>query len=84
MKNWFKESNLNRLGWKIVAEQSGSRKIKEVYTMSGKPENERLELLYGRGHKVIMVHRFDDSGKCIAAEEANIHGRLVPCNPNRI
>ena len=80
----FSEANLNRLGWKIVPELSGDRTIKDTYTATGKPNNERIEVLYGKDHKVIMAHRFDDDGNCIACCETNTNGRLVHANPARV
>ena len=41
-KNSFTEPELNKLGWKVVSELSGDRTIKDTYTATGKPENERV------------------------------------------
>ena len=83
-KNSFTEPELNKLGWKVVSELSGDRTIKDIYTATGKPENERVEVLYGKNRRVIMAHRFDEDGKCIAAWETNRNGQLVTANPARL
>lgn len=59
----YSEKFLNKLGWKICNELSGSRKIKEVYTSTGNAEKERLELLYNDSGGLILMQRFDDNGK---------------------
>lgn len=80
----FSEANLNKLGWKIVPELSGDRTIKDTYTATGRPDNERVEVLYGKSHKIIMAYRFDANGNCIAHCETNQNGRLVNASPARI